>query len=890
MKNNCKIRILDEVTAVLVGLEDRHMTILSDKFAVHAKNYFFNPLFKLGQWDGKIRYLHKTGRTYVHLLDQILPILVGYGYKIDIEDLRTTPFETPAPITNEAFAHIKHIDTGKPIMLRDDQVIAVNSLIEHGSGICLAGTGAGKATSLDTLILTTNGWRAMRHIQVGDTLIAPDNTVTSVTGVYPQGITEMFDVVFEDGANLHCTGDHLWEIRIGQSEKAEIINTNTIKRMLEWPSTTSLHLSIPMVDPIGFKDFETAGLVPGLVRAKLTGGVSRDDLYAPIEYRHQVLESIIEGFARPRNGLTNPVLEVTDDAPGRRLALNIQELARSLGYLCSIKDSTVEIGYNNREANNYRRIVSVTKIDDAESQCIAVDHPRKLFITAGFVVTHNTLMCSALVQAYDGIDVKSITIVPDQTLIRQTKAEYVNCGLDTGEYSGATKTLDHKHVVTTWQALKNNPKIIELFHMVIVDECLAGDTMVLMADGTHKEIQDIRPGDKVTSYHAASQMLDADIVVKLHTNLLKSESEKMYLLKFTHDIEMQVTGNHQILTTVGYIRADMLTEQHVALSTTDGPTLISRVEIDKPAVTYNLHVENNHNYIANGIVVSNCHGLRGNVLTKIVCDHASKLPYRFGFTGTIPKDEGEKMAVHVAVGPVRHTMTARTLIDMGVLANIHIDVIQLEENFKKQYEDFCSNEDYSSDFPNSKKPTYAQFKDGYFPDFTAEKNYFQKNKARIEWIAELILAKQNAASGITNTLCLVDNIATGRALAALVPGSIFVNGQDVKKSADRDVVYNMFKTRDDLVVFATVNVAGTGLSINRIFNLVFVDVGKSFIRVIQGIGRGLRKSSDKDSVVVTDICGDLKYSKKHLKDRIEFYEEAQYPFKKHKVDYTNDDV
>jgi superfamily II DNA or RNA helicase len=76
------------------------------------------------------------------------------------------------------------------------------------------------------------------------------------------------------------------------------------------------------------------------------------------------------------------------------------------------------------------------------------------------------------------------------------------------------------------------------------------------------------------------------------------------------------------------------------------------------------------------------------------------------------------------------------------------------------------------------------------------------------------------------------------------------------------------------------------LNINRIFNLVFVDVGKSFIRVIQGIGRGLRKAADKDSVVVTDICGDLKYSKKHLKHRTNYYEEAQYPFKKHKIDYV----
>ena len=104
-------------------------------------------------------------------------------------------------------------------------------------------------------------------------------------------------------------------------------------------------------------------------------------------------------------------------------------------------------------------------------------------------------------------------------------------------------------------------------------------------------------------------------------------------------------------------------------------------------------------------------------------------------------------------------------------------------------------------------------------------------------------------------------------------------------TGQRQKVYDLFKSRDDLVVIATVNVAGTGLSINRIFNLVLVDLGKSFIRVIQAIGRGLRKAHDKDFVNVLDVCGDFKYSKQHMAKRIKFYQEAGYPYKKHAVTY-----
>ena len=158
----------------------------------------------------------------------------------------------------------------------------------------------------------------------------------------------------------------------------------------------------------------------------------------------------------------------------------------------------------------------------------------------------------------------------------------------------------------------------------------------------------------------------------------------------------------------------------------------------------------------------------------------------------------------------------------------------------------------------------------------------QKNTDRIDWIATLIEQKRDERKG--NVLCLVDNIAFGRKLAKLIEGAIFVNGQDVKQK-DRKGIYDMFKDKDDLVVIATVHIAGTGLSINRIFNLFLVDAGKSFIRVIQAIGRGLRMANDKDFVNVYDICSDLKYSKRRTTERLAFYREAHYPHKKHKVKY-----
>lgn len=89
-----------------------------------------------------------------------------------------------------------------------------------------------------------------------------------------------------------------------------------------------------------------------------------------------------------------------------------------------------------------------------------------------------------------------------------------------------------------------------------------------------------------------------------------------------------------------------------------------------------------------------------------------------------------------------------------------------------------------------------------------------------------------------------------------------------------------------MVVVSTFQLASTGLNIKRIFNLFLIDAGKSFIQIIQSIGRGLRKAKDKDTVNVWDVCGDLKFGQKHLKEREKYYDEQKYGFDKVLVEYT----
>jgi len=112
---------------------------------------------------------------------------------------------------------------------------------------------------------------------------------------------------------------------------------------------------------------------------------------------------------------------------------------------------------------------------------------------------------------------------------------------------------------------------------------------------------------------------------------------------------------------------------------------------------------------------------------------------------------------------------------------------------------------------------------------------------------------------------------------------VFVSGGT--KADERKEQYDEVATSDDKVIVATYGVAAVGINIPRIFNLVLVEPGKSFVRVIQSIGRGIRKAEDKDFVQIWDVTSTCKFAKRHLTTRKKFYTEANYPYQVEKVEW-----
>lgn len=250
----------------------------------------------------------------------------------------------------------------------------------------------------------------------------------------------------------------------------------------------------------------------------------------------------------------------------------------------------------------------------------------------------------------------------------------------------------------------------------------------------------------------------------------------------------------------------------------------------------------------NTVIVDEVHMAKAEVLKNLLTQNLCNAPIRWGLTGTVPKEAFEFESIFASLGPVIGGIKAHELQDLGVLSKCHVNVVQL------------------LDLPE-------------FVSYPDELKYLVTDDDRMLYISKMI---QNI-SETGNTLVLVNRIDSGKFLVNEIEDSVFVSGN--VKTKERKKEYDEIRTSSNKVIVATYGVAAVGLNIPRIFNLVLLEPGKSFTRVIQSIGRGVRKAHDKDFVQIWDITSTCKFAKRHLTERKKFYKESKYPFTLEKVNW-----
>jgi superfamily II DNA or RNA helicase len=244
------------------------------------------------------------------------------------------------------------------------------------------------------------------------------------------------------------------------------------------------------------------------------------------------------------------------------------------------------------------------------------------------------------------------------------------------------------------------------------------------------------------------------------------------------------------------------------------------------------------------LIADECHEYKAHEVHELLTVVAKDVPYRFGFTATLPKPDVDRMKLLSSLGPVLFEKKAWELQRDGVLAKCHVTCLQYQD-------------DEELDFGL---------------DFAAEAKYIANHPKRLRHLGSFI--QEIAATG--NTLILVKNIATGEKLQKEIEGSIFISGSASSKKRKNE--YDNIQNSDNVPLIATYGIASTGIDIPRLYNVFLFEPGKDYQTILQSIGRGLRKAKDKDYVDLFDISSTLKYSKKQLTARKKMYRDAKYPF------------
>lgn len=245
-------------------------------------------------------------------------------------------------------------------------------------------------------------------------------------------------------------------------------------------------------------------------------------------------------------------------------------------------------------------------------------------------------------------------------------------------------------------------------------------------------------------------------------------------------------------------------------------------------------------------------------------DKAINAKYRIGTTGTLDGTKTHELVLQGVFGPIYRVTTTKKLQDEDTLAQLEISMVELE-------------------YPEETRELFQKVK------YAHEIDWLVRNDQRNRFIKNLALTQQG------NTLIMFQFVQKhGKVLYELIRQAVpegrkvfFVAGEVDK--ADREAIRKIVETEKDAIIIASLGVFSTGVNIRNLHNIIFASPSKSQIKILQSIGRGLRKSDNGWATRLIDIVDNLVYEKRenyafrHGRERRRIYQSEQFNVKYFKV-------
>ncbi len=289
---------------------------------------------------------------------------------------------------------------------------------------------------------------------------------------------------------------------------------------------------------------------------------------------------------------------------------------------------------------------------------------------------------------------------------------------------------------------------------------------------------------------------------------------------------------------------------------------------------YNLRIEDNHNYFVDGLCVSNCHQAKAKTYLSILSKTFTHAYSRFGVSGTTPPDDScEILTIQSVLGPKITEVTASELKDKGIISPMNIKAVFMNHG----------DSDYAERLEIIRKGGMGR------EALELEKDFIHDSEKRLNFIKKIVDKCDK------NTLILFHSIEYGQKvfnkLKNEITGKDFFYIDGTIKNKDREIIKKFMEetSNNTKVLCASFGTLSTGVSINAIFNVIFIDSFKSEQIIIQSIGRALRLHEDKKTALIFDLVdvftdqnpNNLLF--RHFKEREKFYIKRKYPYNSIKV-------
>lgn len=246
------------------------------------------------------------------------------------------------------------------------------------------------------------------------------------------------------------------------------------------------------------------------------------------------------------------------------------------------------------------------------------------------------------------------------------------------------------------------------------------------------------------------------------------------------------------------------------------------------------------------------------IMTKLV-----NCPFKFGTTGTLDGTTTNKLVLEGLFGPVKKVTTTAELIDTGTLSQMKIKAIVLSHS-------------------DEARKAAAKM------DYAGEIDYIINHASRNKFLVNLCLSLKG------NTLILFRRKEHGYALRDMLKEKAG-DRQVYHVDGDIDVEYREdvrkeIESLNDGIIVASIGTFSTGINIRNLHNVVFASPSKARIKVLQSIGRGLRKSETKSSFTLYDVADDMSWKSRknftilHFAERIQMYSSEKFDYKFYNVE------